>query len=112
MIGRPLSEKAQAHGFTSNKAFRTRFNKMLQGKAKKRNVKGIDSARGLGQAIAAVKGRNNTRRTPPLKAVNAVSAAMQHSVRNRSQEQGANRSTTTTPVGLALNASKTIRRGF
>ena len=110
MIGRPLTDRAQKRGFTSNDKFRSSFNKLLQGRAKQKNIKGVDNARGLGQAIAKVKGRNNKQRTKPMNFVNPVAAALQHSVRNRSVEQGANRATRTTPVGAALNASANIRR--
>jgi hypothetical protein len=108
IFGRPFSEKAEAHGFTSNTAFRSSFNKILQGKAKKKNVKGIDNARGLGQAIAKVQGRNNSKRTKLMPNVNPVAAALQHSVRNRSVEQGANLSTRTQSLAAAMNNAQDV----
>ena len=108
MIGRPLRDKAKARGFTSNDAFRSKFNSMVAGKARKKNLPGMDSARGLGQAIAKVRGRNNAKRTKLMPNVNPVAAAMQHSVRNRSVEQGGNLATRTSSVGAAINAAENV----
>jgi len=108
MIGRPFREKAKARGFTSNGAFRTSFNKLMQGRAKAKNVAGIDNAVGLGQLLASMKGKQNTRKTQPLPVASPVAAALQHSARNRSVEQGANRSTTTSSLGAALRSAGSI----
>jgi hypothetical protein len=97
-------------GYTSNTRFMKTFNSMLakQGGAMRRATPGIDMARGLGQAKAAVKGRNNAKRTPMAANVDALSAAMQHSVRNRSVEQGGNAANMAQSTADGSNAASSI----
>ena len=87
--------------FGSNPTFMKTFNSMLKktGSARSRAVPGQDMARGLGQAKASVAGRNN-KRAQIMPSVDPVSAALQHSVRNRSMEQGGNAASgTALPAG-------------
>ena len=112
MIGSSFTQKAAAHGFTSNNTFRNTFRKLLQGKAKTRQVKGLDNTPALYQALAGVKGRQNRKRTKPVPFQSPVAAAMQHAVRNRSLEQGGNLSTTTSTLATARNSAPTVRRLF
>jgi len=80
---------ADGGGFSSSRRFNKMFKQMLGKQARVKNPKGLDKARGLGQAKAAVAGKRNTR-TPLAKYVDPVAAAMQHTVRNRSVEQARN----------------------
>lgn len=99
-------------GFGNNSKFMRKFHSMLKqtGAAKRKNPVGTDMARGAGQVRAAINSRNKTKKTPTLGSVNPVSAAMQHSVRNRSTEQGGNASTKTGNAHRGSNSSMNVNR--
>jgi hypothetical protein len=83
-----------ARKFSNNPRFMNRFRNMLQrqGRARSRAPVGTDMARSH-QALAGVLGKRSTglrKRTAPAATVNPVSASLEHSVRNRAVEQGAN----------------------
>lgn len=101
-----------SNGYASNDRFMKTFNSMLakQGGARKKATKGIDMARGLGQAKAKVAGRNNRKRTPLASSVDPLVAAMQHTVRNRSQEQASNASNITQSPAAGRDADSSVAR--
>jgi hypothetical protein len=101
-----------ANGYGSHPRFQKAFNSMLakQGGAKKKASRGTDMARGLGQAKASVAGRNNRKRTPLEPRVDPLVAAMQHTVRNRSQEQASNASNITQSPAAGRDAHSSVAR--
>lgn len=97
-------------GFSSSRRFNKMFKQMLGKKALVKNPRGLDRARGLGQAKAAVAGRNNIKRTPLTSHIDPIAAAMQHAVRNRAVEQGANALGTTAHLGTGFNSATSVLR--
>jgi hypothetical protein len=101
-------------GYGSNPVFMRKFKSMLKQQAgtRNKNPPGVDKAAGFGQAKAKVAGRNNTKRTPLAPVIDPVSAAMQHSVRNRAQEQASNASTITSSPAAGRQAASSVHRLF
>ena len=104
--------KPSSSGYGSNPRFMKAFNSMIdkQGGARKKAVPGVDMARGLGQAKASVAGRNNKKRTPLASSVDPLVAAMQHTVRNRSQEQASNAANITQSPAAGRDAHSSVAR--
>ena len=108
MFMRGVENRSESRrNFRQSPVFNAKFAQLLQQRAaRKKNTPGIDRARGIGQALAAVKGRNNTRKVGPAgiePSIDPVAAALQNTVRNRSVEQGGNAPTRVYSAGAPVN---------
>lgn len=90
--------------YLNNPYFAKAFRKLIDQRLPSRNVAGQDHNRAQ-QAVAGAAGHNNTRAVPSP-SPNPTAAAMQHTVRNRSGEQGSN-TPVMTPTQAAGRTSRT-----
>jgi len=109
-----MTERAnRREGYLTDRRFSDKFKQLLSRRTSApRPIAGVDRADAASQAIAAFKGNNNA---PKLRDriqqqgfVDPVTAAMQHSIRNRAVEQGANRPTQTPSSGMPAEANSSV----